>query len=332
MDEWISAIRDSTARLYNELANPIKEKEKDSKEKDKDNKEDQKHTASSWTTTETAFPETSISPTPNSALISSTASVEKESDEEVDPRTILAEFIQNEEAGNNVCADCQSPDPRWASINLGIMVCIECSGIHRSLGVHISQVRSVDLDRWTLDTAQFMQTTGNKKSNEIWEYDVPETCKKPCPTDPRSIKEDWIHQKYLMKRFANPNIIPKDTIAVTKVLNFDKEGFLTKQGNSVKSWKRRWFVLKVTKKTAFMFYYRARGDSVAAGAIDLAFSHARLSSKPNAFEIITPSRAYTIIADTPVEMNAWLTKLKEAIDVFNKRNNNNNNNNNNTQQ
>lgn len=50
--------------------------------------------------------------------------------------------------GNDKCADCSSKKPKWASINLGIMLCIECSGIHRSLGVHISKVRSVTLDDW----------------------------------------------------------------------------------------------------------------------------------------------------------------------------------------
>ena len=50
--------------------------------------------------------------------------------------------------GNRKCADCSSKSPKWASINLGIMLCIECSGIHRSLGVHISKVRSVTLDDW----------------------------------------------------------------------------------------------------------------------------------------------------------------------------------------
>lgn len=53
--------------------------------------------------------------------------------------------------GNNKCADCDTENPTWASINLGIMLCIECSGIHRSLGVHISKVRSVTLDDWEPD-------------------------------------------------------------------------------------------------------------------------------------------------------------------------------------
>ncbi|RRT41738.1 hypothetical protein B296_00048946 [Ensete ventricosum] len=42
--------------------------------------------------------------------------------------------------GNDICADCAAPEPDWASLNLGILLCIECSGVHRNLGVHISKL------------------------------------------------------------------------------------------------------------------------------------------------------------------------------------------------
>lgn len=77
-----------------------------------------------------------------------------------------------EHPDNSSCADCGEKGPRWVSINLGLYLCIECSGIHRSLGVHISKVRSIELDLWDPDTIKFMLEMGNKKANEIWEYNV----------------------------------------------------------------------------------------------------------------------------------------------------------------
>ncbi|XP_076673592.1 centaurin gamma 1A isoform X3 [Andrena cerasifolii] len=57
--------------------------------------------------------------------------------------------IKNKVSGNEACVDCGAPNPDWASLNLGVLVCIECSGIHRNLGSHISKVRSLDLDDWS---------------------------------------------------------------------------------------------------------------------------------------------------------------------------------------
>ena len=71
---------------------------------------------------------------------------------------------------NKHCADCKtSRNPRWASWNLGMFVCIRCSGIHRSLGTHISRVKSVDLDSWTDEQTDSMCSWGNKRANAYWE-------------------------------------------------------------------------------------------------------------------------------------------------------------------
>ncbi|EPS72588.1 hypothetical protein M569_02173, partial [Genlisea aurea] len=96
---------------------------------------------------------------------------------------------------NRDCADCRAKAPRWASINLGIFVCLQCSGIHRSLGVHISKVRSTNLDTWLPEQVSFMQSMGNRKSNEFWESELPEDYD-------RNPMERFIHDKYVERRWV----------------------------------------------------------------------------------------------------------------------------------
>jgi hypothetical protein len=71
--------------------------------------------------------------------------------------------------GNKLCADCETKDPDWVSLNLGILVCMECSGVHRSLGVHISKVRSLTLDKIDPFLMTYLRTVGNANSNAICE-------------------------------------------------------------------------------------------------------------------------------------------------------------------
>ncbi|KAL0624965.1 Arf-GAP with GTPase, ANK repeat and PH domain-containing protein 1 [Plecturocebus cupreus] len=60
-------------------------------------------------------------------------------------------------------------DPNWASLNLGALMCIECSGIHRNLGTHLSRVRSLDLDDWPVELIKVMSSIGNELANSVWE-------------------------------------------------------------------------------------------------------------------------------------------------------------------
>ncbi|GAQ83014.1 ARF GTPase-activating domain-containing protein [Klebsormidium nitens] len=102
---------------------------------------------------------------------------------------------------NRCCADCGSRGPRWASVNLGVFLCIQCSGIHRSLGVHISQVRSATLDTWLPDQVAFIQSMGNQKANEYWEAELPSNFKRPSEQD-RPAVESFIRAKYERKAFV----------------------------------------------------------------------------------------------------------------------------------
>ncbi|CAL9155941.1 unnamed protein product [Musa hybrid cultivar] len=95
---------------------------------------------------------------------------------------------------NRECADCKTKGPRWASVNLGIFICMQCSGIHRSLGVHISKVRSATLDTWLPEQVSFIQTMGNEKSNSYWEAELP-------PNYDRVGIENFIRAKYEDKRW-----------------------------------------------------------------------------------------------------------------------------------
>lgn len=96
---------------------------------------------------------------------------------------------------NKECADCKAKGPRWASVNLGIFICMQCSGIHRSLGVHISKVRSATLDTWLPEQVAFIQTMGNEKSNSYWEAELP-------PNYDRVGIENFIRAKYEEKRWV----------------------------------------------------------------------------------------------------------------------------------
>ncbi|PMB65096.1 hypothetical protein BM221_009284 [Beauveria bassiana] len=105
---------------------------------------------------------------------------------------------------NKICSDCKkNKHPRWASWNLGVFICIRCSGIHRGMGTHISRVKSVDLDSWTDEQLQSVLRWGNARANKYWE------AKLAAGHAPSEAKiENFIRTKYELKRWVMDGPMP----------------------------------------------------------------------------------------------------------------------------
>lgn len=126
--------------------------------------------------------------------------------------------------GNDKCCDCGDTEPRWASINLGITLCIACSGVHRSLGVHYSKVRSITLDAWEPEIIKVMNELGNDIVNSIYEANYTEQMadgdiesdadlvarvntnqiSKANPNSENAVREAWIKAKYVERKYVLP--------------------------------------------------------------------------------------------------------------------------------
>ncbi|KAE9398631.1 ArfGap-domain-containing protein [Gymnopus androsaceus JB14] len=116
---------------------------------------------------------------------------------------LLRELVKRPD--NKLCADCKRNDARWASWNLGVYICIRCSGIHRSMGTHISKVKSVDLDTWTPEQMESIQKWGNRLANLYWEAHL-----KQGHIPPEHKIDSFIRSKYESRRWALEGPPPTD--------------------------------------------------------------------------------------------------------------------------
>ncbi|XP_026178538.1 ARF GTPase-activating protein GIT2a isoform X2 [Mastacembelus armatus] len=109
-----------------------------------------------------------------------------------------------------VCADCSVPEPRWASVNRGVLICDECCSVHRSLGRHSSQVRHLTHTPWPPTQLQMVQTLYSNGANSIWEHSLLDPAsvmsgkRKANPQDKlHPNKSEFIRAKYQMLAFVH---------------------------------------------------------------------------------------------------------------------------------
>lgn len=117
----------------------------------------------------------------------------------------LLDALWTADPDNAVCADCGSPKPDWCSINLGALLCIECAAVHRSLGTHISKIRSIRLDTPTFapELVDLLMSTGNRVAKAIWEARTPPA--RITAETGREERERFIRDKYEARAFCIPH-------------------------------------------------------------------------------------------------------------------------------
>ncbi|XP_053501417.1 ARF GTPase-activating protein GIT2b isoform X5 [Ictalurus furcatus] len=125
-----------------------------------------------------------------------------------------------------ICADCSASEPRWASINRGVLICDECCSIHRGLGRHSSQVRHLSHTPWPASQLQMVQTLYNNGANSIWEHSLLDPSsimsgkRKANPQDRvHPNKTEFIKAKYQMLAFVHRMPCREDDSVTAKDLS-----------------------------------------------------------------------------------------------------------------
>ncbi|XP_038659654.1 arf-GAP with SH3 domain, ANK repeat and PH domain-containing protein 1 isoform X1 [Scyliorhinus canicula] len=117
--------------------------------------------------------------------------------------------------GNTECCDCGAAGATWLSTNLGILICIECSGIHREMGVHCSRIQSLSLDKLGTSELLVAKNVGNTRFNELMEANLPSVSVKPRADSPMTMRKDYIVSKYIDRQYVKQN----NNAPVTKLNN-----------------------------------------------------------------------------------------------------------------
>ncbi|KAL9112493.1 MAG: hypothetical protein Q9227_003335 [Pyrenula ochraceoflavens] len=221
----------------------------------------------------------------------------------------LLQQIRDADQGNCWCADCGSGSKvEWVSINLAIILCIECSGIHRSLGTHISKVRSLTLDihSFSNDIVELLLQIGNRVSNMVWEATLDQS-QKPIPASTREQRLRFITSKYSERAFVQPitsslsHYATSEETLLASIKKNDIRGVLygiALQGN-VNAHDR-------SRNTHAVFLALAAADPAAPGGISPAVSPANKNTTASSKQIPFAMAELLVQngAEIPVQMPA----------------------------
>lgn len=168
---------------------------------------------------------------------------------------ILLDLVRR--PGNNLCADCGSPDPDWASYTLGVFICLNCSGLHRNLSA-VSRVKSIRLDYWEDSLVEFMQERGNSVARAIYEKCIPPFLYRPQQKDCIVLRDQWIRAKYERREFTGEH-------ESDPAYSSDQfESTLWKKGRDNRQFLKRTFLLS---RRDFTLRYFVKVDSKAPKAV-----------------------------------------------------------------
>lgn len=226
---------------------------------------------------------------------------------ESEPSALL-QRIRNTDEGNKICADCGSENKvDWTSINLGILLCIECSGIHRSLGTHISKVRSLTLDTsvFTPDLVEILLLIGNRVSNMVWEAKL-DLFLKPSPHSTREQRLHFISAKYSERTYVQNNLLSHspDELLLTSIKRNDIQNVLLALALRANP-----NAADRSRSTHAVFLALVAADPASPAGSSGTFSHSHSSSTsslhaPSTTGIPTPSRKPFPVAELLLQNGA----------------------------